>query len=370
MWNWQRSNWPQFRFQSTELKQLENKFLQTSGELIGAFKHLDDAEKELLKIELISEEAFKTSEIEGEILDRDSLQSSIRRQFGLSTDKKKIPLAEAGIAEMMVSLYHSFQKPLTKKQICNWHQMLMSGRKDLQKIGAYRIHKDPMQVVSGRIDKPTVHFEAPPSSQLTTQMKQFISWFNETGPKGGTPLSFLTRASIAHLYFVCIHPFEDGNGRIGRAIAEKALAQNLGQPTLIALAYSIEKNKKDYYAILEKSNKALEITPWLIYFSNTILEAQKNTQKRIEFLINKAKFYDRLEKDLNKRQLKALARMFEEGIEGFKGGLSAKKYMAICKAPPTTATRDLQDLVLKGALFKTGEHKQTRYFLNMAPFKG
>lgn len=368
MWNWQRSNWPDFRFKTMELKPLENKFLQNSGELIGAFKHLDDAEKELLKIELISEEAFKTSEIEGEILDRDSLQSSIRRQFGLATDKKKISQVEAGVAEMMVNLYKAYQKPLSKKQLCDWHQMLMAGRRDLQKIGAYRTHKDPMQVVSGRIDKPTVHFEAPPSNQLPAEMKQFISWFNETGPKGKSPLPPLTRASIAHLYFVCIHPFEDGNGRIGRAIAEKALAQNLGQPTLIALAYSIEKHKKDYYAMLEKSNKALEITPWLIYFANTILEAQKNTQKRIEFLIDKAKFYDRLENQLNERQLKALARMFAEGIEGFKGGLSAKNYMAICKATPTTATRDLQDLVAKGALFKTGERKQTRYFLNIAPF--
>src|SRR5258705_7667293 len=157
----------------------------------------------------------------------------------------------------------------------------------------------------------------------------------------------MTRAGIAHLYFVCIHPFEDGNGRIGRALAEKSLAQNLGQPSLIALAYTIERKRKDYYAELERNNKDTEISSWLKYFANTVLEAQSNTLKRVDFYVAKAKFYERLRGKLNERQEKAVARMFREGIDGFKGGLSAEKYIGITRASRATATRDLQDLVEK-----------------------
>jgi Fic family protein len=175
----------------------------------------------------------------------------------------------------------------------------------------------------------------------------------------------LTRAALAHLYFVCIHPFEDGNGRIGRALAEKALAQNLGQPTLIALAYTIERKRKDYYAELEHNNKELHIDDWMTYFSNTILQAQNNTIKRVDFYIAKAKFYEKFRDQLNERQAKVVARMFREGVDGFKGGLSADNYISISKTSRATATRDLQDLVEKGALTKTGELRHTRYFLKL-----
>ena len=161
---------------------------------------------------------------------------------------------------------------------------------------------------------------------------------------------------------MCIHPFEDGNGRIGRALAEKSLAQNLGQPSLIALAYTIERKRKDYYAALERNNKELEITDWMKYFANTIIEAQTNTIKRVDFYVAKAKFYEKFRGQLNERQDKVIARMFREGIDGFKGGLSAENYISISRTSRATATRDLQDLVEKGALTKTGELRHTRYF--------
>jgi hypothetical protein len=142
----------------------------------------------------------------------------------------------------------------------------------------------------------------------------------------------LTRAGIVHLYFVCIHPFEDGNGRIGRALAEKSLAQNLGQPSLIALAYTIERRRKDYYAALEHNNSENEITDWLAYFAHTVLEAQKNTLARVEFYIAKTRFYERVRGKMNARQEKAVGRMFREGIEGFEGGLSAQNYISITRA--------------------------------------
>lgn len=195
-------------------------------------------------------------------------------------------------------------------------------------------------------------------------MQHFISWFNDSAPDGSSPLPPLVRAAMAHLYFVSIHPFEDGNGRFGRAIAEKALAQCLGQPTLIALAYTIERNKKAYYAALEQANKHNEITDWLVYFAETTIAAQLYTQNWIEFLIHKAKVYDRLRGQLNSRQEKTLARMFREGPDGFTGGLSAERYIGITGASRATATRDLQDLVSKGGLLKSGELKHSRYQLN------
>jgi len=365
-WNWQQKDWPHFRYDSKDLKSLEEQFLHRSGLLFGAYKHISDEEKTSLTVDLISNEALKTSEIEGELLNRDSIQSSIRRNFGLETDNRKIPPAERGIAEMMVDLYQNFEKPLTHKTLYCWHEMLTTGRRDLKDIGRYRTHADPMQVVSGPIHKPVVHFEAPPSSSMKAEMKMFMDWFKKTSPKGKDLLSPLTRAGIAHLWFVCIHPFEDGNGRIGRAIAEKALSECLGQPVLIALSQTIQNNKKAYYSMLEESNKENEITDWLLYFSKTILDAQEETQKLIDFVIDKARFFQKFKDQLNKRQEKVILRIFQEGPKGFQGGLSAENYIAITQTSRATATRDLQGLVNLGALTKTGELKSTRYYLKLS----
>jgi Fic family protein len=362
-WNWKQPPWPEFTYDSGPLEPSERQFLLHSGEFIGAFRHVGPKDQNLLKIELISNEALKTSEIEGEVLDRDSVQSSLRQQFGLGTDGRQIPPAERGIAEMMVDLYKSFSDPLTHETMFAWHKMIMSGGR-INVVGGYRTHADPMRIVSG-IDNSKVHFEAPPSSKMKDEMDAFVSWFNETAPTGKRALPALTRAGITHLYFVSIHPFEDGNGRIGRALAEKSLAQNLGRPTLMALAYTIERSRKAYYAALERNNKVIEITDWLKYFAETILEAQRNTIKRLDFYVAKAKLYERLRGQLNERQEKAIDRMFREGIDGFKGGLSAEIYISISKTSRATATRDLQDLVEKGALSKTGALRHTRYHLNI-----
>jgi len=363
-WNWQQPAWPEFTYDLAALEGLERQFLLRSGAFIGALKHVGDEDQDALKIEVIGEEALKTSEIEGEILDRESVQSSLRQQFGLSGDRRRVTPAERGIAAMMVDVYRSFECPLRHQTLFAWHEMVMSGSRRINVVGAYRTHSDPMQVVSGDI-KPKVHFEAPPSARMQKEMNAFISWFNETGPDGPRALPALTRAGIAHLYFVSVHPFEDGNGRMGRALAEKSLAQNLGHPTLIALAYTIERTRKAYYAALKRNNKRIEISDWLTYFAHTILEAQSNTMKRLDFYVAKTRFYDKLRGQLNERQHKAIARMFREGLDGFKGGLSAENYISITRTSRATATRDLQDLVEKGALTRTGELRHTRYSLNL-----
>jgi Fic family protein len=365
-WDWEKPDWPNFTYDSTALEPLEKQLLLQSGEFIGAFRHIGADDQDTLKIELIGDEAVKTSEIEGEILNRDSVQSSLRHQLGLGAEKPGIALAERGIAQMMVDLYRGFAGALTDKTMFDWHRMLLSGGTSIQVIGGYRMRADAMQVVSGPIHKPTVHFEAPPSSRVPDEMKRFITWFNDTAPGGKNPLPPLTRAGIAHLYFVCVHPFEDGNGRIGRALAEKSLAQNLGQPSLIALAYTIERKRSDYYALLERNSKKTEITSWLKYFANTVLEAQNNTIRRVDFYIAKARFHEKHRGKFNERQAKVIARIFREGIDGFLGGLSAENYISITGTSRATATRDLQDLFEKGAFTKTGELRHTRYHLDLA----
>jgi Fic family protein len=365
-WNWEQPGWPEFMWDAKNMAPLEEQFLRQSGEFVGAFRHVRSDDQAALRIELLSEEAVKTSEIEGEILNRDSVQSSLRHALGLGPDQPNISPAERGIAEMMIDLYQHFSAPLAGETMFAWHGMLLSGDRSIRSIGGYRTHDDPMQVVSGPIHKRTVHFEAPPSSAVPREMKGFIAWFNATAPSSARALPALTRAGIAHLYFVCIHPFEDGNGRIGRALAEKSLGSNLGHPSLIALAYTIERKRKDYYAALERNNKELEITDWLTYFARTVLEAQGNTIRRVDFYVAKAKFYERLRDRLNGRQDKVIARMFKEGIDGFKGGLSAENYISIAKTSRATATRDLQDLVEKGAFTRTGERRHTRYYLKLS----
>lgn len=360
-WNWQQEDWPHFRYDARALKGYEAEFLQSCGVLIGALKHVGAQDQKRLTVDLISDEALKTSEIEGEILDRDSVQSSILRHFGLHTDRRRIAPVEAGIAEMVVDVYEGYDAPLSHDMLFQWHGMVMNGRRDIQDIGRYRTDEEPMQIVSGPIHKPAIHFEAPPAGVVDVEMARFLEWFN----MGSAALPAVTRAGIAHLYFECIHPFEDGNGRIGRAVADKALSQVLGQPTLIALSHAIQHQKKAYYKALEENNRDMEITDWLVYFARTVLQAQAHTQRMIDFLIAKTKLYDRLRGTLNARQDKVMARLFRAGPEGFEGGLSAENYIAITETSRATATRDLVGLVGLGALRKTGERKHTRYWLEI-----
>lgn len=372
-WNWERTDWPNFTWNQARLAAAEKEFLVGGGVFIGAIKHLGDEDRDQLTVEAMSTEALTTSEIEGEILDRASVQSSIQRQLGLATDglatgNRRVGPAERGISEMMIDLYRSFSGPLTRETLFGWHRMLMGDRKGLRDIGRYRTGDEPMQVITGpagaaSIHTPRIHFEAPPSERVPAEMTRFIKWYNQTAPSGPRPLPAMTRAGVSHLYFESIHPFEDGNGRVGRALAEKALAQNLGQPSLIALAATILSQRARYYEALEDANKGNEITPWLAWFAGTTIEAQRRTLALIEFLIDKTRLLDRLAGQINERQKKALLRMFQEGPEGFRGGMSAGKYSLVTGASPATTTRDLADLTDKGGLIREGEFRHAQYKL-------
>jgi len=368
-WNWQQPDWPKFSWDEARLRKAEEHFLVGTGMFIGTLKHLPQSDLEQLTVESISVEALTTSEIEGEILDRASVQSSIRRQLGVATDNRRIKPAEEGVSEMMVDLYRSFAEPLSDEVLFSWHRMLFKEPGRLIDVGRYRTGADAMEIVSGPIHKPKVHFEAPPSAKIPKEMARFIAWFNRTAPQGAKPLPALTRAGIAHLYFESIHPFEDGNGRIGRAIAEKVLAQAFGQPTLTALAATILSRRKAYYAALEAANKSNQVTAWLSWFAGIVIEAQRRTTAQVEFLIEKTRLLDRLRGQVNARQEKGLLRMLREGPEGFKGGLSAGNYASISGASAATATRDLTDLVEKGALLRVGERRHARYHVAIAATK-
>jgi len=364
-WNWQKPDWPNFHWDRARLEAAEKQFLVGGGVFVGTLRHLAKEERDLLTVDAMSTEALTTSEIEGQILDRASVQSSLRKQLGLATGERRIRPAERGIAEMMVDLFRSFAEPLSEETLFRWHRMVMSGSRNVKNVGRYRAGAEPMQVVSGSVGAPKVHFEAPPSSRVPSEMKRFASWFARTAPGREEPPPALTRAGTAHLYFESIHPFEDGNGRIGRAIAEKALAQSLGQPTLTALAATILARRKSYYEALEAANKKNDITSWLMWFAGVAIEAQRRTIALVEFLIDKTKLLDRLKGQLNARQEKALLRMFREGPQGFRGGLAAGKYGTITGASPATTTRDLAGLVEKRALVREGERRYARYRLSV-----
>ncbi len=364
VWNWELPDWPNFRWDQEKLMPSEKSFLENAGVMIGASQHISTDDRQTVTVELLSVDAMDTSEIEGEYLNRDSIQSSIRKALGLQTERVHSNPAESGVSEMIVHLYRHVGDPITETTLFQWHHMLMNGRRDLDCIGRYREHAEAMQIVSGPDYARKVYFEAPPSQRVPTEMTAFLKWLLESSQEGLNHLNALTRAGIAHLWFESIHPFEDGNGRLGRAIAEKILCEGFSAQVFTVLSKALLKHRKAYYEALAKASLQLNITEWLVWFASVVLEAQKSTLATIEFIIQKGKLLDRVRGQLNTRQEKVILRMFREGPEGFIGGLSAANYMQISGAVSATTTRDLHDLVEKGVLYREGERKATRYYLN------
>ncbi len=360
IWNWQLPNWPQFIYDSASIAPLEKKFLQAAGGEVAILKHLEEDKKKQFIVEILCTEGLNSAEIEGEILERESLQSSIQCHFGLAV-KGKISPKEQGMGNLLWNMYDTYDQHLTHEILYKWHKLLMHHESRISDIGKYRTHSDPMQIIAGRYDKKIVYFEAPPSRNVHKEMTGFIKWFNGSIQKE----SPLVRAAIVHVYFESIHPFEDGNGRIGRALVEKALSQSLGHPILIAVSQIITKRKKEYYDALAGCNKTLDIQKWVKFFAKVIVQSQEEALSLINFLMAKSKLMNQLKNRINDRQEKVLLRMFAEGIKGFSEGLNAANYIAITKTSKATATRDLADLIEKGVLYKTGQLKHTRYWLNI-----
>ncbi|MCB1107664.1 MAG: Fic family protein [Chlamydiia bacterium] len=356
-WNWELPDWPHFQCDFDQIKEMEKEFLLELGRASAYLKCLDESDSNQFIVEMLSLEGLESSRIEGEILSRESLQSSIKKEFGLNDNMKREKKKESQMAKLLIDVYKTFDLPLTHEMLWKWHAILF----DEKGSGKYRSHQEPMQIVSNRYDARKVYFEAPPSSRVKEEMTRFIKWFSASFDSK----SILGRAAMAHVYFESIHPFEDGNGRIGRILVEKIFSQGIGQPVLIAISKVLENQKKMYYKELGRCNRSLNIQDWVQFFASAALQAQRESVAFLYFLIEKSKILTSLSGKMNGRQEKVLVRMFAEGPAGFKGGLSAENYIAITKASRATATRDLADLVKKRALVKTGEFRHTRYWLNL-----
>jgi len=366
IYNWQQPDWPDFRYDVSKVEDMLFKFTELSGHVGGILKALPEAVQLEAVLDMMVAEAIKTSEIEGEYLNRQDVVSSIRNNLGLNQtpEATKDKMAQ-GAGELMADARKTYADALTAEKLFQWHTMLLKEQKQIN-VGVWRSHEEPMQVVSGALGKEKVHFEAPPSSRIPDEMSRFIQWFNHTAPGGEKEIRKApVRSAVAHLYFETLHPFEDGNGRIGRAITEKSLSQTLGRPVLLSLSRTIETDKKAYYNALEQAQKSNDITSWVMYFVSVILTSQQQANSLVDFILKKSKFFDRFKDSLSERQIKVVRKMLDAGPEGFEGGMNARKYIAITKASKATATRDLQHLLELGAFIQEGGGRSTRYSLDM-----
>jgi Fic family protein len=364
-YNWQQKDWPEFTFHVEGIEELLLAIAEEIGHVSGVLTALPESIQTETLINIMVSEAVNTSAIEGEFLSRPDVMSSIKNKLGLS--KENIPVHDKkaqGAGELMVTVRNTYAEPLSENMLFSWHKMLL-GQSSRITVGAWRSHAEPMQVVSGAIGKEIVHFEAPHSSHVPAEMKKFIQWFNDTAPGGKREIKKAPiRSAIAHLYFETIHPFEDGNGRIGRAIAEKALSQTIGRPVVLSLSQAIEADKKGYYEALKAAQQKNDVTEWLSYFVHVIYKAQVSAKELVNFTLKKVKFLDYYKNKLNERQWKTVLRMLESP-EGFEGGMTAKKYISITKTSKATATRDLQELVDLGAFAPEGGGRSVHYYVKL-----
>ena len=362
LYNWQRADWPKFRYDLDVIEGELLTFADKAGQVAGLLRALPAAEQNEALADLLITEAIKTSEIEGEYLSRPDVTSSIRNQLGLNVTAAPVrDLKSAGAAELGVKVRECWNLPLNEALLFDWHRTLFQGTR-LREVGSWRTHESPMQVISPRIGEPIVHFEAPPSTQVEEEMQRYIQWFDSSRK---TLKQAPVRAALAHLYFESIHPFEDGNGRIGRAIAEKALSEGLGRPALLSLSRVIERQRSAYYDALKAAQASNEVTQWIVYFVQTLLEAQLEAETLVDFVLRKTRFFDRFREQLNERQLKVVRRVLQAGLDGFEGGINARKYKNLTEVSKATATRDLQDLVAKSVLRAVGAGRSARYELNV-----
>lgn len=362
-WIWQQSTWPQFVWDSAALTPALSKARRAQGEVAGIARVLDSGLDASTQAEILAVEAMTTSAIEGEKLDLSALRSSIARHLGLPTAGLPRPSRSVdGLVEVLLDATLSHRRPLSIKRLCGWQAALFpTGRSGLHEIRVGKLRgKEPMRIVSGPVGREKIHYEAPPFRGLKSEVQSFVRWFNEPP----VALDGLMRAGVAHLWFEILHPFEDGNGRVGRALLDMAMAQDERRSTrLYSLSASFMEKREEYYAALQHASTGnLDITPWLLWFFGQVEAAVHASESIVKRVLLKASFWIKHSRDgFNARQLKALNRMLDSGQEGFQGGMSNKKYAHLTDTSPATAQRDLADMVAKGCLRLTGSGRSTRY---------
>ncbi|SER42499.1 MULTISPECIES: Fic family protein [Pseudomonas] len=364
-WIWQQPEWPAFTWQENDLVQILRACNQAQGRLLGMSSTVEDYTGLQNNLDTLLHNIVTSSAIEGEQINVGSVRSSLARRLGLADTGKPSSRSE-GLAELLLDATGNRAQPLTLARLYQWHRWLFPEDALFWgvhiRIGALR-GDEPMQVVSGRLDQPTVHFEAPPRAGLEHQMDLFIDWFERSRQEPG--LDPLLRAGIAHFWFVTLHPFDDGNGRLTRALTDLALAQGEQQSIrLYTMSASILDNRNEYYRILESSQKGtLDITAWLKWFLRTLLQSLEQAMARIDRVLAKARFWHSHRTDeLSTEQIKVLNRLLDGGTRGFEEGISAAQYKAVAQVSKATATRHLSDLLSKGCIVRLpGGGRSTRY---------
>lgn len=361
----QRRDWPEFRWDNETLLPYVSKVRDLQGRLIGRMEGMGFELREDAVLETLTEDIVKSSEIEGEFLNPEEVRSSVARRLGMEISGLSNASRDVeGIVEMMLDATQKFKDPLTKERMCGWHAALFpTGRSGMSKItvGEWRgDEQGPMQVVSGAMGKEKIHYTAPEAPRLEEEMIRFIEWYNSD--KSMEPV---VKSAMAHLWFVSIHPFDDGNGRIARAIADNQLARaDRTNQRFYSISAQIMKSKKEYYDVLESTQKgSMDVSQWLVWYFERLTEALDATNETLSKILKKAKFWE-LHKttQFNQRQVEMINKL----LANFSGKLHSSKWAKMTKVHRDTARRDIQDLIEKRVLSDSGEGgRSTNYILNL-----
>lgn len=358
--------WPHFEWDQKELSVRLAAVRHAQGRLIGRMEGLGFLLQEEAVLQSLTEEVVKSSEIEGESLNRQQVRSSIARRLGIDVGGLvAVPRHVDGVVELMVDATQKYSQALTQERLFGWHSALFpSGRSGMFKIrvGNWRDDSNgPMQVVSGPVGKERIHFEAPAAKRLVHEMKLFLKWFNDKS----LDVEPVLKAAIAHLYIVTIHPFEDGNGRIARAVTEMALARSEKSPQrFYSMSSQIMSERSEYYRILEETQRGnMDITRWLFWFLDCLDRAILGSEKTLSVVLSKARFWEKhSSENFNDRQKKIVNKL----LDGFEGKLTSSKWAAIGKCSQDTALRDIEDLIKRKVLKKNPEGgRSTSYSVKM-----
>jgi Fic family protein len=367
-WIWELPSWPTLSYDLTRLGEPLRRARDEQGLLFGKAEAIGIDELARVQRDVWSGEAVATAAIEGETLDLASVRSSVARRLGIGSDFiAAVPRNIEGLLDVMESAAADWNSELTDERLCRWQAAVFpSGGSALRSIetGCYRSHDDPMQIVSGPIGYEKVHYVAPPSAAVRAEMHNFLEWFNRSR---GAPLDGILRAGLAHVWFESIHPFEDGNGRVGRAIIDMSLAQDARKPTrLHGVSAALRRHQKSYYEALNLAQRGTgDVTEWLEWFTTVFSESCRASAALIEESLTRARFWsDHKHLGLNERQRKVLNKMLEAGPGRFEGGLTQRKYVGMTGASAATAWRDIEDLLKKGLIAQgDGAGRSTYYNL-------
>ena len=370
-WIWQLPEWPALTFDAQQVQGLLAAARRAQGVLLGKAEAIGLEGLQPHIRDSLTQEALTTSAIEGEKLDPESVRSSVARRLGLDTSGA--PVREGrrnieGLIDVLQDATLNTDSPLTLERLCSWHGALFpTGFSGMQRIDVGALRSVPMEIVSGPIGQSKVHYAAPPAESLTSQVDAFLTWFNQTQPKVGLqPMDGLVRAAVSHLWFETLHPFDDGNGLIGRAILQLALGQDMGQPgRIVTLSRQIESCKDRYYTELERAQrgKNMDVTAWVEWMLEQVCLASEFANRNIDSAIQRIRFQAQMSTlSLNERQQKTMKKLLDAGPKGYEGGMTTRKHERISQTSTPTAARDLIDLERLGLLTRYGDGRSTRYY--------